>query len=1283
MSAGSEGAKEFEAVLTEHLGKLRGACGLFQRDLKGAIAEAEAKVKGGSREDTQVDLRTALKPFVQAMEQPKSFELVVIRAFCELFEACTPSRFLVAATTDLIVEVVFEKTTYSDENVCKAAAMFAQACLSSASGRMFCRGRSLKRVLVVLFRSYDMCRSAEIQKEIKSICFNLIKRFFDEYEEPDFVPEMRSVQELSAHVTKQLVSSAVVVHLALDYVLAAGDYSPSLKDVDLCIVFRTFCDVNQTSEFSVTGKELATSCMIEFLSMNSEFFVTNAFEGLLKHDICSMMTYIILKGRHIHTALISKLILILWHKFQSLNPDVMKITIAKSLMSALMSSKTGIIQRGLSICSHLAERTQLWVDIYVNCDCDPMGACDKIFEKCVTAILRLGTEHENLSLFRPTALKTVVDLLSGMWKYFCRAGREALAHETATTSEPSIELPDKEDSEVAKVLFENVIDRKFVGKYIVEHEGVLAKFFELFSFEGMSFLESFRLLLSKCCVYDEVGCVDRVLENFSKRYCECHPNDGFSLEAIYVLSFSTLVLNFSLQHGDRGKLTFQEFCEYNSAEVSGESFSLKYLQEIYDGITANPVPCGSIDDILRSCFLTRDKRADLFLTQCNSAIEKASKIERDPGQFIRVVSPYFIRPMFLIMADGTLNLIGSAYRDATLTDSRELVDQCLTGFRSGVCIAAHAFIDTSLTSFMSTCSAITGAKAAPHADQRTVLCLDCMSNVWADNSNVLSNFWDVILEPASAADKLGALLSAKKSSIDTVFERSAEFHPQTILEFVKAVCRLSLAEINENPARFSLAKRLITIIDCNLHRSHAVLMRIWKEISGYLCSLASSLQKKTMEFGIDLMKQLILQVLPKDTSSIFHFEKNFMMTFIAAFQDLSLPESQTNLLQTLSLLINEAGSRIQSGWSVILQILSIATIDPSTSKLAFNLMTTVITHHLQNLGDAIEGLIDLIPVFAKNSQMIEAPKCFETVADSLDPASRHWTALFSSIARSCESRSSDVCRETQNAMINVIKKAILKGVVGDTWKYLFIDLLPKMYVTSSAQFFSKLIHDAIVPNSENISSYVEFIIEAIGRAILSKDEELATKGIEISTELIENRPFKESTKAYLDMIEMVSRQSMQMSLSTATAFIGTIERYSECLGDSQICPRVAKVIETSLKEHNKTDSEKRNVICAASRSLLNSWIRTQAQSAEEISIHIGTTVSMFLDSGYLQSEQSQGAQAWKEAICGALQIVNGLDVDQFGDVFARISGLLIQLILASSLDIRSEVGITLERKLVL
>ncbi|KIW02928.1 uncharacterized protein PV09_05974 [Verruconis gallopava] len=76
-------------------------------------------------------------------------------------------------------------------------------------------------------------------------------------------------------------------------------------------------------------------------------------------------------------------------------------------------------------------------------------------------------------------------------------------------------------------------------------------YMELFDWQGMNILAAFRELCGRLVVKAESQQLDRVIEAFSSRWCECNPNHGFKdPDVVHTITFSILMLNTDLHIAD-------------------------------------------------------------------------------------------------------------------------------------------------------------------------------------------------------------------------------------------------------------------------------------------------------------------------------------------------------------------------------------------------------------------------------------------------------------------------------------------------------------------------------------------------------------------------------------------------------------------------------------------------------------------------------------------------------------------------------------------------------------
>lgn len=102
-----------------------------------------------------------------------------------------------------------------------------------------------------------------------------------------------------------------------------------------------------------------------------------------------------------------------------------------------------------------------------------------------------------------------------------------------TNDEIHEDSPSPEDRQQAQKIFDNNDEELAAGRYTAAwlgtpDRGMLRKaYMDLFDWSDMNILSSLRSLCTKIALKGEAQQVDRVLDAFSRRWCECNPNHGF------------------------------------------------------------------------------------------------------------------------------------------------------------------------------------------------------------------------------------------------------------------------------------------------------------------------------------------------------------------------------------------------------------------------------------------------------------------------------------------------------------------------------------------------------------------------------------------------------------------------------------------------------------------------------------------------------------------------------------------------------------------------------------
>lgn len=87
------------------------------------------------------------------------------------------------------------------------------------------------------------------------------------------------------------------------------------------------------------------------------------------------------------------------------------------------------------------------------------------------------------------------------------------------------------------------------------------------------FLEGFRLP-------GEAQKIDRLMEKFASRYCECNPNNGLftSADTAYVLGFSIIMLTTDLHSPQvKNKMTKEQYIRYNAFQSAYNKIVHAYI----------------------------------------------------------------------------------------------------------------------------------------------------------------------------------------------------------------------------------------------------------------------------------------------------------------------------------------------------------------------------------------------------------------------------------------------------------------------------------------------------------------------------------------------------------------------------------------------------------------------------------------------------------------------------------------------------------------------------------
>uniref|UniRef100_A0A665WKB7 Cytohesin 3 n=1 Tax=Echeneis naucrates TaxID=173247 RepID=A0A665WKB7_ECHNA len=164
--------------------------------------------------------------------------------------------------------------------------------------------------------------------------------------------------------------------------------------------------------------------------------------------------------------------------------------------------------------------------------------------------------------------------------------------------------------DIAQFLYKGEgLNKTVIGDYLGERDDfnikVLQAFVELHEFADLNLVQALRQFLWSFRLPGEAQKIDRMMEAFASRYCQCNPGVFQSTDTCYVLSFAIIMLNTSLHNPNvRDKPPVERFISMNRGINEGGDLPEELLRNLYDSIKNEPfkIPEDDGNDLTHTFF---------------------------------------------------------------------------------------------------------------------------------------------------------------------------------------------------------------------------------------------------------------------------------------------------------------------------------------------------------------------------------------------------------------------------------------------------------------------------------------------------------------------------------------------------------------------------------------------------------------------------------------------------------------------------------------------------------
>lgn len=594
--------------------------------------------------------------------------------------------------------------------------------------------------------------------------------------------------------------------------------------------------------------------------------------------------------------------------------------------------------------------------------------------------------------------------------------------------------------DIAKWLIEDErLDKTQVGDFLGDNDdqskAAMCAYIDAKDFSGMEIVAALRFFLEGFRLPGEAQKIDRLMEKFASRYCECNPNNPLftSADTVYVLAFSVIMLTTDLHSPQvKNKMSKEQYIKLNRGISDSKDLPEEYLSQIYDEISDHEIkmkntvankPSG------KQVIINEKKRKLVW----NMEMETISSTAKNLMESVSHVREAFtsakhldhVRPMFKLSWTPFLAAFSVGLQDC---DDPEIAQLCLDGIRCAIRIACifHMTLERdayvqALARFtlLTANSPITEMKAKNIDTIKTLIMVahtdgNYLGSSWLDIVKCISQLElaqligtgvrpqylsgpthrDALLDP-SVKEHIGETSSQSVVvAVDRIFTGSIRLDGDAIVDFVKALCHVSLDELHGvQPRMFSLQK-IVEISYYNMGRIRLQWSRIWQVLGDYFNMVGSNANEEIAFFALDSLRQLSMKFIEKGEFTNFRFQKDFLRPFEHIMKKNNSPATRDMVVRCVAQMVNSQSQNIKSGWKNIFSVFHLAAGDNDESivELAFQTTGKIIMvlykKQFHIMIDSFPDAVKCLSEFASNSRFpdisMEAIRLLRTCAVSVN-----------------------------------------------------------------------------------------------------------------------------------------------------------------------------------------------------------------------------------------------------------------------------------------------------------
>lgn len=593
--------------------------------------------------------------------------------------------------------------------------------------------------------------------------------------------------------------------------------------------------------------------------------------------------------------------------------------------------------------------------------------------------------------------------------------------------------------DVAKFLIEDErLDKTLVGDFLGDNDeqtkAVMCAYIDAKDFSDMDIVAALRFFLEGFRLPGEAQKIDRLMEKFASRYCECNPNNTLftSADTVYVLAFSVIMLTTDLHSPQvKNKMSKEQYIKLNRGISDSKDLPEEYLSQIYDEISDHEIKMKNtvISKPSGKQVIINEKKRKLVWNMEMEAISSTAKnlmesVSHVRESFTSAKHLEHVRPMFKMAWTPFLAAFSVGLQDC---DDPEIASLCLDGIRCAIRIACIFHMTLERDAYVQALARFTLLTANSPITEMKAKNIDTIKTlimVAHTDGNYLGSSWlDIVkcisqlelaqligtgvrpqylsgpthrdaLDP-SVKEHIGETSSQSVVvAVDRIFTGSIRLDGDAIVDFVKALCQVSLDELaGGQPRMFSLQK-IVEISYYNMGRIRLQWSRIWQVLGNYFNSVGSNTNEEIAFFALDSLRQLSTKFIEKGEFSNFRFQTDFLRPFEHIMKKNHSPAIRDMVVRCVAQMVNSQSLNIKSGWKNIFSVFHLAAgdTDESIVDLAFQTTGRIVTVFYKKqfhiMIDSFPDAVKCLSEFASNSRFpdisMESIRLLRTCAVSVN-----------------------------------------------------------------------------------------------------------------------------------------------------------------------------------------------------------------------------------------------------------------------------------------------------------